>query len=357
MVLARPHIHNPFFAMAPHAVYWPVLALATAAAVIASQAVISGAFSMTQQAVQLGLLPRIEIKRTSETQTGQIFVPAVRGLMMIGVLLLLVVFRDSHHLASAYGVAVTGTMFINTLLAYVVARHLWKWAAWRVYLVLVPISCIDTVFLASNLLKLANGAWLPLAFGGSLVIVMWTWSRGIRILTDKIRADSVPLDGLVASLTARPPHRAPGTAMFLTANPDLAPVALLHNLKHNKVLHQNNVILTVETAETPRVREVERIRIEPAGGDFKRLTLRYGFMESPNLPKTLAHCRKMGLKFDIMSTSFFLGRRSIVRDAASGMPLWQDRIFIFLTKNAANPTDFFKIPAGRVVELGTQITV
>ena len=357
LVLARPHIHNPFFAMAPHAVYWPVLALATAAAVIASQAVISGAFSMTQQAVQLGLLPRIEIKRTSETQTGQIFVPAVRGLMMIGVLLLLVVFRDSHHLASAYGVAVTGTMFINTLLAYVVARHLWKWAAWRVYLVLVPISCIDTVFLASNLLKLANGAWLPLAFGGSLVIVMWTWSRGIRILTDKIRADSVPLDGLVASLTARPPHRAPGTAMFLTANPDLAPVALLHNLKHNKVLHQNNVILTVETAETPRVREVERIRIEPAGGDFKRLTLRYGFMESPNLPKTLAHCRKMGLKFDIMSTSFFLGRRSIVRDAASGMPLWQDRIFIFLTKNAANPTDFFKIPAGRVVELGTQITV
>ena len=357
LVLTHPHIHNPFFAMAPHVVYWPILGLATAAAVIASQAVISGAFSMTQQAVQLGLLPRIDIKRTSETQTGQIFVPAVSGLMMVGVLLLLVVFQSSHRLASAYGVAVTGTMFINTLLAYVVARYQWKWQIWRVAAVLVPITCIDTVFLASNLLKIAEGAWLPLAFGASLVIVMWTWSRGVRILTDKTRAESVPLDDLVTSLTARPPHRAPGTAMFLTANRDLAPVALLHNLKHNKVLHQNNVIVTVETAETPRVREADRIRIEPVGGDFKRLILRYGFMESPNLPKTLAHCRKMGLKFDIMSTSFFLGRRTIVPDAASGMPLWQDRIFIFLMKNAANPTDFFKIPPGRVVELGTQITV
>jgi len=358
LVLANPHArHNPFFAMAPHVVYWPILALATAAAVIASQAVISGAFSMTQQAVQLGLLPRLDIKRTSETQTGQIFVPAVSGLMMTGGLVLLGVFQTSHRLASAYGVAVTGTMFINTLLAYVVARHLWKWQVWRVAAVLVPISIIDTVFLASNLLKLADGAWLPLAFGAALVVVMWTWSRGVRILTAKTIADSVPLDDLVASLTARPPHRAPGTAMFLTANRDLAPVALLHNLKHNKVLHQSNVILTVETAETPRVSDADRIRIEPAGGDFKRLVLRYGFMESPNLPKTLAQCRKMGLKFDIMSTSFFLGRRTIVPDAASGMPLWQDRIFIFLMKNAANPTEFFKIPPGRVVELGTQITV
>ena len=358
LVLADPTAaHNPFFRMAPHVVYWPILALATAAAVIASQAVISGAFSMTQQAVQIGLLPRIDIKRTSETQTGQIFVPAVSGLMMTGVLLLLVVFQTSHHLASAYGVAVTGTMFISTFLACAVALHHWKWPLWRVLVVFAPITCIDTVFLASNLLKIADGAWLPLAFGVALVVVMWTWSRGVRILTDKTRAESVPLDDLVASLTQRPPYRAPGTAMFLTANRDLAPVALLHNLKHNKVLHQNNVILTVETAETPRVKDIDRIRIEPVGGDFKRLILRYGFMESPNLPKTLAHCRKMGLKFDIMSTSFFLGRRTIVPDAASGMPLWQDRIFIFLMKNAANPTDFFKIPPGRVVELGTQVTV
>ncbi len=357
-VLAHPHArHNPFFAMTPHIAYWPVLALATAAAVIASQAVITGAFSMTRQAVQIGLLPRIDIKRTSETQTGQIFVPAVNGLMMISVLTLLVIFQSSHGLASAYGVAVTGTMFVSTFLACAVARHLWKWPLWRVVAVFAPISVIDTVFLASNLMKVAEGAWLPLGFGVALVIVMWTWSRGVRILTDKTRADSVPIGDLVTTLTKRPPYRAPGTAMFLTANPDLAPVALLHNLKHNKVLHQNNVLLTIETAETPRVKDADRIRIEPIGGDFKRVTLAYGFMESPNLPKTLAHCRKMGLKFDIMSTSFFLGRRTIVPDAKSGMPLWQDRIFIFLMKNAANPTDFFKIPPGRVVELGTQMTV
>ena len=358
LVLAHPHaMHNPFFAMTPHVIYWPVLALATAAAVIASQAVISGAFSMTQQAVQLSLLPRIAIKRTSETQTGQIFVPAVNGLMMVSVLLLLMIFQNSHRLASAYGVAVTGTMFANTLMAWMVARRVWKWGPWRSAALLAPIALMDTVFLASNLLKIPSGAWLPLAYGAGLVVVMWTWSKGIRILTEKTRAESVPLSDLIASLTARPPHRAPGTAMFLTANPDLAPVALMHNLKHNKVLHQQNVILTVSTAETPRVAEDKRIRIEPIGGDFKRLTLSYGFMETPNLPKTLAKCKKQGLKFDIMSTSFFLGRRSIVPDAKSGMPLWQDRIFIFLMKNAANPTDFFHIPPGRVVELGAQVTV
>ena len=358
LVLRHPAArHNPFFAMAPHAAYWPVLILATAAAVIASQAVITGAFSMTRQAVQLGLLPRIDIKRTSETQAGQIFVPAVNGLMMAGVLVLLVVFQTSHRLAAAYGVAVTGTMAISTLLVLVVARHLWKWPVWRIAALMAPISVIDTVFLASNLLKIPDGAWLPLAFGGGLVIVMWTWSKGVRILTEKVRGDSLPIGELVAMLVARPMHRAPGTAMFLTANSDLAPISLMHNLKHNKVLHERNVILTVETAETPRVADEDRIRIEPIGGDFKRVTLSYGFMESPNVPKTLTRCRKLGLKFDIMSTSFFLGRRSIVPDAKSGMPLWQDNLFIFLMRNAANPTDFFKIPPGRVVELGTQLTV
>jgi KUP system potassium uptake protein len=358
LVLDHPHArHNPFFEMVPHFAYWPVLVLATTAAVIASQAVITGAFSLTQQAVQLGLLPRLDIKRTSETQSGQIFAPAVNGLMMLGVLVLLVVFQSSHRLASAYGVAVTGTMFISTLLAYVVARHLWKWRIWRIAALLVPISIIDTVFLSSNLLKIPDGAWLPLAFGAGLVVVMWTWARGVRILTDKTRGDSLPLGDLIAMLAARPPFRQPGTAVFLTANHDLAPLALMHNLKHNKVLHEHNVILTVRTAETPRVAEAERILIEPINGDFKRVVLSYGFMESPNVPKTLTYCRRLGLKFDIMSTSFFLGRRTIVPDARSGMPLWQDQLFIFLMRNAANPTDFFKIPPGRVVELGTQVTV
>ena len=358
LILDRPLArHDPFFAMVPPFAYWPVLLLATAATVIASQAVISGAFSMPQQAVQLGLLPRMEIRRTSETQSGQIFLPAVNGLMMIGELVLLVVFQSSHHLASAYGMAVTGTMFVSTLLASVVARHLWKWSPWRTAALLVPIGFVDLIFVCSNLLKIPQGAWVPLTLGAALVLIMWTWSRGVAILIDKTRRDSVPITDLIASLIARPPRRAPGMAVFLTTEPDIAPVALMHNLKHNKVLHQSNVILTIRSTETPRVRDEERLRIEPMSGDFKKVVLSYGFMESPNVPRALAMGRRVGLKFDIMSTSFFLGRRSIVPDADSGMPLWQDRLFIFLVKNGADPTGFFKIPPGRVVELGAQMTV
>jgi KUP system potassium uptake protein len=358
LVLEHPGARfSPFFDMVPHGAYWPVLILATVAAVIASQAVITGAFSMTRQAVQLGILPRIEIRRTSETQLGQIFVPAVSGMMVVGVLVLLVVFQSSHRLAAAYGVAVTGTMVISSLVLFVVARRLWNWRWIQVLALLAPITFVDLVFLSSNLLKIADGAWLPLAFGGGLVIIMWTWSRGVRILTDKTRSDSPLISDLIIMLGRKNLHRAPGTAMFLTANPDRAPVALMHNLEHNKVLHERNVLLTIETAETPRVREEDRVRIEALGPDFRRVTLRYGFMESPNVPKTLAQCKKLGLKFDIMSTSFFLGRRSIVPDARSGMPMWQDHLFIFLMKNAANPITFFKLPPGRVVELGAQITV
>ena len=358
LVLHHPAArHNPFFEMVPHLAYWPVLVLATAAAVIASQAVITGAFSLTRQAVQMNLLPRLEIRRTSETQVGQIYVPAVNGMLMLGVLVLLVVFQSSHLLAAAYGAAVTATMFISTLLAWVVARYLWKWRRRGIILLMAPITAIDGVFLASNLLKLRDGAWVPLAFGAGLVVIMWTWSRGVQILTDKVRSESVPLLDLVASLSARPPYRQAGTAMFLSANPDVAPMALVHNLKHNKVLHEKNVILTVQTAETPKVCDADRISIEPINDDFKRVILHYGFMESPNVPKSLSQCRRLGLKFDIMSTSFFLGRRAIVADAVSGMPLWQDNLFIFLMKNAANPTVFFHIPPGRVVELGTQISV
>jgi len=207
------------------------------------------------------------------------------------------------------------------------------------------------------MLKIPEGAWVPLVFGAGLVIVMETWARGVAILNAKTAAESVPLGDVVAMLAARPPYRAPGTAIFPTSNPLVAPVALMHNLKHNKVLHQRNVILTIRTAETPRVRESERIHIEPINSDFTRVTLAYGFMESPNVPRTLAECKKRGLKFDIMATSFFLGRRSVVPDVRSGMPMWQDQLFIFLMKNAANPTDFFHIPPGRVVELGAQVTV
>ena len=358
MVLHHPAAAaDPFWRMVPPAVYWPVLLLATSAAVIASQAVITGAFSMTQQAVQLGLLPRIEIKRTSETQAGQIFVPSVNQLLMIGVLILLFMFRSSTRLASAYGIAVTGSMFVDTLLAFIVLRRFFHWSLARTLCLVVPLGMLDLVFISSNLLKIPDGAWLPLVFGLILVGMMWTWTRGAHILTEKARRDSVRLDELIEILHARAPHRVPGAAIFLTSDPDMAPVALMHNLKHNKVLHEKNIILTVRTTETPRVNDTDRLEIQVINEDFKKVVIHYGFMESPNLPKALALCRKQGLKFDIMATSFFLGRRSVVPSAHSGMPLWQDRVFIYLMKNAANPTEFFKIPPGRVVELGAQVTV
>jgi KUP system potassium uptake protein len=359
LVLSHPTYRNdPFAHMTPQFAYWPVLILAMAATVIASQAVITGAFSLTQQAVQLGLLPRLDIKRTSETQAGQIFVPSINNGLMVGVLVLLVMFKTSDNLGAAYGIAVTGAMFVDTLLAYIVVRQMMKWKAWQALILLIPLGLLDITFISSNLLKIPDGAWMPLALGGSLVVLMWTWTRGANILSEKTRRDSVPLVDLVDILRARAPHRAPGTAIFLTSDPDMTPVALMHNLKHNKVLHEKNIVLTVKTAETPRVREEDRIRIEPVNDDFKKVIVSYGFMESPNVPKALAQLRKtQGLKFDIMATSFFLGRRSVVPSAHSGMPLWQDKLFIFLMRNAANPTDFFKIPYGRVVELGAQVTV
>jgi len=358
MILAHPEArHNPFWEMVPQFAYWPILVLGACATVIASQAVITGAFSVTQQAVQLGLLPRIDIRRTSETQAGQIFVPQVNTMLMIGVLVLLFSFKTSSALASAYGIAVTGSMFVDTLLAFVIVKALWKWSWWATMAVLLPLVALDITFISSNLLKIPQGAWMPLVFGGVLVLIMWTWTKGGQILTDKTRRDSVPLTDLIDILKARAPHRAPGTAIFLTSDPDMTPVALMHNLKHNKVLHEKNVIATVRTAETPRVPDSERVRIELVNDDFKKLILSFGFMETPNVPKALALCRKQGLKFDIMATSFFLGRRSVIASAHSGMPLWQDKLYIFLMKNAANPTDFFKIPPGRVVELGAQVTV
>ena len=358
LVLSNPQARlDPFFDMIPQVAYWPVLLLATAATVIASQAVITGAFSMTQQAVQLGLFPRIDIRRTSETQAGQIYVPQVNTFLMVGVLLLLFLFKSSSNLASAYGIAVTGSMFVDTLLFFYIVRYMWKRPLWQAIAAVAVFGAIDLVFMTSNLLKFFHGAWMPLALGACMVVVMWTWNRGAAILADKSRRDSVPLGELVDILKARAPHRAPGTAIFLTSDPDTAPVALMHNLKHNKVLHEKNIILTLHTAETPRVRDDDRITISAVNDDFKKVIIGYGFMESPNIPKALGLCRKQGLKFDIMATSFFLGRRSVVPSAQSGMPLWQDKLFIFLMRNAANPTDFYKIPPGRVVEMGTQVTV
>ncbi|MFA7263086.1 MAG: potassium transporter Kup [Caulobacter sp.] len=358
LVLADPAAAaNPFFKMIPSFAYWPVLALTTAATVIASQAVITGAFSVTQQAVQLGLLPRMTIKRTSETIAGQIFVPGINNLLMVGVLALLVIFRNSSNLAAAYGIAITATMVITVLLLFAIARRYWKWPLWAAAALCAPFLLIDLTFFGANTLKFAQGGWFPILLGAGLMLIMWTWTSGARILSAKAHRDSIPMADLAETLKARPPHRVEGTAMFLTSDPDVAPVALMHNLKHNRVLHRQNVILTVQTADVPRVPPEDRVEIAAINEDFRRVTLRYGFMETPNVPKALGLCRQRGMKFDIMATSFFLGRRSVIASAHSGMPLWQDRLFIFLMRNAANPTDFFTIPPGRVVEMGTQVSV
>ena len=360
--LARLHHHalpnlDWFFVMAPPILRAPLVVLAVVASVIASQAVVSGAYSLSQQAILLGILPRLTVNRTSETQSGQIFMPQVNRFLMVGVLILVAVFQTADNLADAYGLAVTGTMLTTTILAFIVVRRMWKWPLWRATLMIAPLITLDVVFLAANGLKIATGGWLPLSLGASLFLIMYTWVRGTQVLTEKTRRESVPVRELIEMLRARQPHRVPGTAIFLTSDPDTAPVALMHNLKHNKVLHEKNVIATVRIAETPRVRESDRVEISSFNEDFKRLVINYGFMETPNVPKALGVCRKQGLRFDIMATSFFLGRRSVVPAAQAAMPLWQDKLFIFLLKNGANPTEFFKIPAGRVVELGAQVSI
>jgi KUP system potassium uptake protein len=319
--------------------------------------VITGAFSLVRQAIQLGLLPRLAILHTSEAQSGQIYIPRVNTALLVGVLLLVGMFHTSSALASAYGIAVTMTMVVDGLLAFVVIWTLWRWSLWSTALLVAPLVLIDTTFFAANLLKLFDGAWAPLLFGISMVLLIVTWQRGSRLLANKTRRIEVPLEILLKSLEKKPPHVVPGTAVFLTSAPEFAPTALLHNLKHNKVLHENNVILTIVTADTPRVSDEERVQMRQISPRFSLVALRFGYMETPNVPKALAVARKHGWQFDIMSTSFFLSRRALKPAAHSGMPRWQDRLFIALAKSASDATDFFQIPTGRVVEVGTQVTV
>ena len=346
-----------FFQMTPAVLRVPMVILATAATVIASQAVITGAFSLTNQAMQLGLLPRMVVRRTSETQAGQIYLPQINMMLLVGVILLIAVFKTSDSLGNAYGLAVTGTMAVTTSLAFIVVRREWRWPLIGAVALIGPLLLLDFAFLGANALKLLSGAALPLVLGGALFVVMATWARGNDILLAKTQKDTPPLDDFVAMLRDRPPHRVPGAAVYLTADPQHAPGALLHNLKHNKVLHEHNVILTVQTAETPRVSDAERLDLQPIDKNFIRVRLRYGFMEQPNVPRGLVACRKLGLPFDVMSTSFFLGRKTVVASTRKGFGRLQDRLFILLLKNAANPTDFFQIPPGRVLEMGAQITV
>ncbi len=358
LVLSDPAaIENPFYRLVPEILLLPMVVLATAATVIASQAVITGAFSLIRQAVQLGLLPRFEVRYTSETHAGQIYLPRVNRLLLVGVVLLVLLFRTSSGLASAYGIAVSTTMVVDGIMGFVVIWKLWNWRAATAAAVILPLVIVDMSFFAANLLKLLEGAWVPLLFGVAVAVMIWTWRRGAAILTAKTRRIEVPLADLIKSLEKRPPHIVKGTAVFLTSDPSFVPTALMHNLKHNKVLHEHNVILTIETAQTPRVDLSERVKMEAISEKFSTVRLRFGFMESPNVPKALVIARKLGWQFDIMATSFFVSRRSLKPSAQSGMPLWQDHLFIAMSRSANDATDYFQIPTGRVVEVGTQVTI
>ncbi|MGE3302752.1 MAG: potassium transporter Kup [Hyphomonadaceae bacterium] len=347
---------SPFFLMAPDALRLPLVILATAATVIASQAVISGAFSITQQAIQLGLLPRMVIRRTSETQAGQIFIPQVNGMLLVGVIVLALAFGSSSRLAAAYGISITGEMMMSTLMAFIVIWKLWKRPMGLAIAIVAPFFIIELIFLSSNLQRVMQGGFVPLVLAVGLLVTMWTWVRGTSLLAEQTRREE-PLSRLFETLSVHPPMRVRGTAIFLTSDLHTAPAALLHNLKHNQVLHEQVIILTVKTLQQPRAPEKERVQIEDYLPDVKLVTLNFGFMETPNVVKALTASRKLGLKFDIMKTSFFLSRRTVVPSDRSGMPLWQDQLFIFLARNATNATDFFHIPSGRAVELGNQVVV
>ena len=358
LLLTHPEaIEHPLFRLVPEWGVIPLVLLATCATIIASQAVITGAFSLTRQAIQLGLLPRLEIRFTSESHQGQIFLPRVNNMLLVGVLALVLVFQTSSDLAHAYGISVFGAMAVDAVLAIIVINKRWRWSLGLTLATMLPFLFIDLAFFGANLMKLLKGGYVPVVMALALILLMWTWLRGTRILFEKTRKTDVPVTELIGMLQKSPPHRVKGTAVFLTSDPETAPAALLHNLKHNKVLHDKNVILTVRTVDTPRVRDDNRVTIEPIGESFWKVAMTYGYMETPNIPRGLALLRKAGFKFDIMATSFFLSRRSIRPSAHSGMPLWQDKLFIGLAKTASDATDFFQIPTGRVVEVGTQVTV
>lgn len=359
LVLSHPEtVENPFFLMAPDWFLLPLVILATLATIIASQAVISGAFSMARQAVQMGLLPRLEIKHTSETQVGQVFLPRVNRVLFFGVIGLVLAFGSSSGLASAYGIAVTGTMVITTLLAAVVFRQSWNWPLWVVIAVSAPLLALESMFLIANMLKVMDGGWVPLALALGLGLVIWTWLRGTAYVQMKARAGSVTVEALIDRLEHNTRlSTAPGTAVFLTSDAETAPSALLHNLKHNHVLHARNLIVTVVAANMPYVSPADRLEIKKLNDRFTLVRMTFGYMEEPNVPRALMLARKQGEKFDIMATSFFLNRRSFRSSPNEGLPLWQERLFVGMVRGASNATDFYRLPANRVIELGQQVTI
>ena len=350
-------LDNPFYRLYPDWALIPMLILATFATVIASQAVITGAFSLTRQAIQLGLVPRFEIRHTSESMAGQIYMPRINWMLWGAVVAAVVLFRNSSNLAAAYGVSVTAAMVIDSLMAFFVVWKCWKWPMWRAAALMIPFLLIEQVFFSANILKLFEGGWVPISIAAGLCLIMYTWVRGTKLLSKATKRDEADLDWLVRKLEAKPPHRVPGTAVFLTGDPYAAPTSMMHNLKHNRVMHERNILLAIRTEETPRVPRHERVTVERVSDHFIRIIARYGFMETPSVPKILEHCRRKDCNIDLGATSFFLSRRSLRVTNKSEMPRWQERLFIALAGSAEDATTYFPIPTDRVVEVGTQVAV
>ena len=359
LLMASPEaVKNPFYLLLPGWALYPMVALATVATVIASQAVISGAYSLTKQAVQLGFLPRMTIVNTSAREAGQIYIPSINWWLCALVIATVIGFGSSSRLAGAYGVAVTATMLVDTLLTFFVIRYMWGYPLLLCLFATGFFGIIDLAFFASTLTKIHDGGWFPLAIGACVFIVMTTWRRGREILFQVLEESSVPLAPFLGSLFRDPPHRVPGTAVFLTATPDATPHALLHNLNHNKVLHERVVFLTVDMRDVPWVPFTERISCESLGHGCWQVRVRYGFMDRPDVTRALEHCGALGLEFEHMETSFFLSRQKIVpTHGGIGMMFWRDRLFAAMARNAGNVTDYFNIPANRVIELGSRVQI
>ena len=356
LIIASPEaIKNPFYLLAPAWALLPMVILATAATVIASQAVISGAFSLTRQAIQMGYCPRLTIMHTSERQIGQIYVPFINWMLFVAVMLLVTGFKTSSNLAAAYGIAVTLAMAIDSLLIFVVLTRLWRWNPVAALAIVVPLVAIDAAFLSSNLLKIPEGGWFPIVVGGLVFTLLTTWKRGRAILLERLSAETMPIDLFIESIAANPPMRVPGTAIFLTSTPNRAPHALLHNLKHNKVLHERVVLLTLTTQDIPTVPLSDRVQIRDLGCNFQQFEAFFGFKEDPDVPELLEECGRRGQPFDMMETSFFVSRETLIATATPGMALWRERLFVSMAKNATKAIEFFNVPANRVVELGTQV--
>ena len=359
LVLHDPSaVANPFYHLVPRALLYPMIALATAATVIASQAVISGAFSMTREAMQLGYVPRMRVVHTSHEMSGQVFVPWVNRVLLILIVCAVLGFRSSDNLGSAYGIAVTGTMVITTLLALIVARYQWRWSRLAVAATGIGLLTVDMAFFGANIIKVESGGWFPLALGGVVFLLMTTWRRGRVLVMREMQQSGLALSPFIANLRTHPPMRVAGTAVFLTADAGLVPHSLLHNLKHNKVLHQRNVLLTVETLDTPRSEPQEQVEWTELADGFAQMRLRFGFDEDPDVPARLTRLGHDGMNFDLMDTTFFISRESIVPGAhRPGMALWRNRLFVFMARNARAATAFFQIPGNRIIELGAQVAI